>query len=65
MDDWNIRNMERMCSGDPEGKIHKLMEYDGKSADVADPWYTDDFETAWRDIYAGCSGLLTYLTEGK
>jgi len=65
MDDWNIRNMNRMCSGDPDGKIHKLMEYAGKSADVADPWYTDDFETAWRDIYAGCSGLLTYLTEGK
>ena len=62
MDDANIRNMRRMTgasSGDR--KIHKLLEYAGSSASVADPWYTDDFETAYRDIRRGCEALLKTL----
>ena len=58
MDDWNIRNMMRICGGDPEGKIHKLMDYTSHPGDVADPWYTGDFETTWRDVLAGCTALL-------
>ena len=55
MDHANIRNMQRICCGDTEGKIHLLMEYAGKSEkEVSDPWYTDDFETAYQDIYTGC-----------
>lgn len=65
MDRYNIRNMERMCGGDPDGKIHMLMEYVGNDGqDVADPWYTGDFNATWRDCLNGCKGLLKLL-EGE
>lgn len=63
MDEWNIRNMLRMLGGDPEGKIHKLLEFAGSGQDVADPWYTGDFETTYQDVTAGCRGLLDTLRE--
>lgn len=64
MDRYNIRNMERMCGGDPAGKIHMLMEYAGNARqDVADPWYTGDFNATWRDCLNGCRGLLERLTD--
>ena len=59
MDRANIRNMTRICGGDPQGKIHLLMEYAGQPGwEVADPWYTGDFDAAWDDVLAGCQGLL-------
>ena len=58
MDRANLRNMQRICGGDPGGKMHLLMDYTDRPGDVADPWYTDDFETTWRDVLAGCRGLL-------
>jgi len=58
MDSWNIRNMNRICGGDPEGKIHMLMDYTNHPGEVADPWYTDDFEATWRDVLEGCQALL-------
>ncbi len=61
MDRANIRNLNRICGGDPEGKLHLLMEYTDHPGDVADPWYTGDFETTWRDVLAGCKGLLERL----
>lgn len=61
MDSWNIRNMERICGGDPENKIHLLMDYTERPADVADPWYTGNFEATWRDVLVGCQRLLDYL----
>jgi len=61
MDTWNIRNMNRICGGDPEGKIHMLMDYTQRPGDVADPWYTGDFEATWRDVTEGCEGLLEEL----
>ena len=62
MDAENLRDMRRICGGDPEGKIHPLMEYAGRpGAEVADPWYTRDFEATWRDVEAGCAGLLEQL----
>jgi len=65
MDRYNIRNMERMCGGDPDGKIHMLMEYAGNDGqDVADPWYTGDFNATWQDCLNGCKGLLKLL-EGE
>ena len=101
MDQANIRNMRRICGGDPEGKIHLMMEYAGgrkgaprepseagrvgrgearersefspqaeteKSGlcfdEVADPWYTGDFEATWQDVLSGCQGLLAAVTEG-
>ncbi|MDE7218792.1 MAG: low molecular weight phosphotyrosine protein phosphatase [Oscillospiraceae bacterium] len=62
MDSANLRNMRRICGGDPEGRIHLLMEFTGRPGDVADPWYTGDFETTWRDVLAGCGGLLEHLS---
>jgi len=58
MDDWNIRNMTRICGGDPEKKIKKLMDYTNRPGDVADPWYTGNFEATWRDVLEGCQALL-------
>ncbi|MBP3756728.1 MAG: low molecular weight phosphotyrosine protein phosphatase [Prevotella sp.] len=58
MDSWNIRNMNRICGGDPNAKIVMLMDYTDRPGDVADPWYTGDFEATWRDVLEGCRGLL-------
>ena len=59
MDQANLRNMRRICGGDPDGKLHLLLEYAGRPGqEVADPWYTGDFEATWRDVLAGCQGLL-------
>ena len=63
MDKANIRNITRMCGGDPEGKIRLLMSYTGAEREVADPWYTGDFEATWRDVSAGCAALLDSLTD--
>lgn len=61
MDHANIRNMYRICGGDFADKIHLLMDYTAHPGEVADPWYTRDFDTAWRDLLDGCRGLLDYL----
>ena len=61
MDGANLRNMRRICGGDPEGKISLLLDWTGRSGDVADPWYTGDFDATWRDVLAGCSGLLSHI----
>ncbi len=63
MDRANMRNMHRICGGDFDSKMHLLMEFAGHpDAEVADPWYTDDFEATWQDVLAGCKGLLEQLT---
>lgn len=61
MDSANVRNMTRMLGGDPDGKICKLLEYAGRSGDVADPWYSDRFDVAFEDIRKGCEGLFKHL----
>lgn len=58
MDASNLRLIRRIIPNDPEGKIHLLMSYTGVGRDVADPWYTGDFEEAFQDILAGCEALL-------
>ena len=74
MDSWNLRNMRRICGdnterrrGDDrqpgEGKLSLLMDYTRRPGDVADPWYTGDFEATWRDVLEGCQQLLLYLTD--
>ncbi len=64
MDAANIRNMNRICGGDPDNKIHLLLDYTGRPGlEVADPWYTDRFDKAWDDIYKGCTALLKHLRE--
>ena len=63
MDSANLRNMYRICGGDFAGKLHLLMDYTDHSGDVADPWYTEDFESTWRDVLEGCQGLLRELLQ--
>lgn len=65
MDRRNLENMRRISGGDPEGKIHLLMEFAGKNREVADPWYTGDFDETWRDVLEGCQGLLQFCTEQR
>ena len=58
MDASNLRLIRRVIPSDPEGKIHLLMSYTERSRDVADPWYTGDFETTFQDILEGCEAML-------
>ena len=61
MDHANLRNMRRICGGDPDGKLHLLLDYTNRPGEVADPWYTDDFQSTWEDVTEGCQGLLKAL----
>ncbi|MBE5882132.1 MAG: low molecular weight phosphotyrosine protein phosphatase [Lachnospiraceae bacterium] len=61
MDTANIRNMNRIAGGDPEGKIYKLLTFADSGRDVADPWYTGDFDATYRDVVQGCEAFLSYL----
>lgn len=61
MDTANIRNMNWILGGDPDGKVLKLLEFSGTNRSVDDPWYTGDFETTYADVCDGCEGLLAYL----
>ena len=58
MDRANLRNMYRICGGDFDEKMHLLMDFTDRPGEVADPWYTDDFDTTWRGVEEGCQGLL-------
>lgn len=60
MDSANIRNMMRIFGSDPKGKVHKMLEYTGSNADIADPWYSGDFTTTYKDIVAGCEAFLDF-----
>ena len=62
MDEMNIRNMQHVYYNDPEGKIHLLLEYTGNRRGISDPWYSGDFDTAYREIEEGCIALFKYLT---
>lgn len=63
MDGANMRNMQKLFGGDPDGKLQLLMNYTDRPGDVADPWYTGDFEATWQDVLEGCQGLLSQLME--
>ena len=65
MDEMNIRHILRITGGDPEGKIYKLLDFTSRGGDIADPWYTGDFETTYRDVYEGCKGLMEKLSAAK
>lgn len=60
MDRQNFRNVYRIVGDDPQGKIRLLLDYTTRPGDIADPWYTGDFDATYRDILEGCQGLLTY-----
>ena len=63
MDSANVRNLHRIFGSDIDNKIHKLMDYTARGGDVADPWYTGNFEITYRDVTDGCEGLLRELTK--
>lgn len=63
MDNWNYRNMLRIVGKDPEKKISLLLDYTDHPRDVADPWYTGDFDKTYEDILAGCQGFLAFLQQ--
>ena len=65
MDRANLRSMYRICGGDFADKMRLLMDFTDRPGDVADPWYTDDFEATWQDVLAGCQGLLKTMTTGR
>ena len=75
MDSLNIRNIRRICGGDPEMllscplagkvKIHMLLDFTDRPGDVADPWYTGDFDATWRDVLEGCQRLLELLVPSR
>ncbi len=58
MDQANLRNMRRICGGDPEGKLRLLMDFTDRPGEVADPWYTGNFDATWQDVLEGCERLL-------
>ena len=66
MDHNNIRNIKRITGGDPYGKISLLLDYTDRAGDeVADPWYTGNFDATWRDVSEGCKGLLEQIERSR
>jgi len=62
MDDWNARNTLRIIGSDPQNKVRKLLSFAGESGDIADPWYTGNFDETYDDVLRGCTALLEKLT---
>ena len=58
MDNYNLRNMKRMLPNDTENKIHLLLDWSDNPRDIADPWYTGDFDVTYNDVLEGCTALL-------
>ncbi len=65
MDSANLRDMRRICGGDPDGKISLLLDHTSRPGDVADPWYTGDFQATWLDVLEGCRGLLAEFSDAS
>lgn len=62
LDRHNVRDMKEICGGDPDNKIFLMMDFAGEHRDVADPWYTDDFEETYRDVLLACAALLEKIS---
>ena len=58
MDNANIRNINRICGGDPAGKVSRLLDHTDAPGEVADPWYSGNFELTWQEVNSGCEALL-------
>jgi protein-tyrosine phosphatase len=65
MDDWNMRNLNRMLQNDPDGKMYKLLSFAGRTDDIADPWYTGNFDVTYDDVREGCTALLQHILNSE
>ena len=65
MDSWNMRNMMRILKKDSQGKVKLLLDYSSNPRDIADPWYTGNFDVTYADIVEGCEGFLNWLKDNK
>ena len=63
MDSWNMTNLSRILGDDPEHKVKRLLDYSNRPRDIADPWYTGNFEVTYQDVVEGCNALLTHILE--
>ena len=63
MDQWNYRNMMRIFGEDPEQKVSLLLDFTDRPGEIADPWYTGNFDETYQDVLDGCEGFLAYLRE--
>lgn len=63
MEQFNIRNLQRIISSDPDKKVFKLLDFTGSGRDIADPWYTGDFDTTYREINEGLTAFLKHLRD--
>ena len=61
MDNGNMRDIRRLFGGDPDRKLRLLMDFSNRPGEVADPWYTRDFDATWHDVQEGCRGILRYF----
>ena len=63
METWNIKNMLRITGGDPDKKISRLLDFSQHPRDIADPWYTGNFDETFEDVMEGCRGLLAHCIQ--
>ncbi len=63
MDSSNLRNLSRLFPKDPENKIHRLLDFSDRPRDIADPWYTGNFDVTYDDVVEGCEAFLNYVLE--
>lgn len=61
MDTYNIKNIAKIVGYDIDNKVHKLLDFTNRKGDIADPWYTGNFDATYRDVLEGCQGLLNTL----
>ena len=65
MDHFNLKNMKRMVGSDPEEKIYLLLDFSRHPRDIADPWYTGNFDETYRDVVEGCEAFLEHLLKNQ
>lgn len=63
MDEDNVRRMKVILGGDPQHKIYRLLDFTNNPRDIADPWYTNDFDCTFKDVWEGCMALLAHLQD--
>ena len=65
MEDYNLRRMRNIFGGDKDNKISKLLDYTSRGGDIADPWYSGNFDATYCDVVEGVDGLISHLTENN